>query len=137
MWHACGLALAFSAFSVDAQVVTDGTLGARVNIPGPNFIVPGSLGRVAGPNLFHSFSTLTVRQGGSVNFLSDGTIQSIIARVTGGQASGIDGQIRVTGGFANLFLLNPAGIFFFDLPNRLIVNTFEQLCLIFPMTNVT
>lgn len=112
MWHACGLALAFSAFSVDAQVVTDGTLGARVNIPGPNFIVPGSLGRVAGPNLFHSFSTLTVRQGGSVNFLSDGTIQSIIARVTGGQASGIDGQIRVTGGFANLFLLNPAGIFF-------------------------
>ena len=104
----CCLSVPFAT----AQVITDGTLGARSVLLGPNYIVTASLGRVAGANLFHSFSSLTIRQGQSVNFLADGTIQSVIARVTSGQPNTIDGQIRSTGGAANVFILNPAGIFF-------------------------
>ncbi|MGK7929587.1 MAG: CHAT domain-containing protein, partial [Spirulina sp.] len=39
-------------------------------------------------------------------------IQNILARVAGGNPSFIDGLIQVTGGNANLYLMNPAGIVF-------------------------
>ena len=108
------MAITFAGAIVPAggQVTTDGTLGARVNLTGPNFLVAPGLGRISGANLFHSFSTLTIRSGQSVNFLADGTLQNVIARVTGGQASSIDGQIRSGTANVNVFLLNPAGIFF-------------------------
>ncbi len=39
-------------------------------------------------------------------------IKNILARVTGGDASLINGLIQVSGGNSNLFLMNPAGIVF-------------------------
>ncbi|CAD5917037.1 Filamentous hemagglutinin family outer membrane protein [Planktothrix tepida] len=65
-----------------------------------------------GSNLFHSFQNFNVNTGQIVNFISEPNIQNILGRVTGGQASIIDGLIQVLGGNSNLFLINPAGIVF-------------------------
>jgi filamentous hemagglutinin family protein len=63
-------------------------------------------------NLFHSFSQFGLSQGQIANFLSNPSIQNILARVTGGDASVIHGLLQVTGGNSNLYLINPAGIVF-------------------------
>lgn len=99
---------------VQAQSITpaaDGTGtivtpdGNRLNISG------GALSKDKG-NLFHSFEQLGLNSGEIANFLSNPNIQNILGRVTGGNASYIDGLIQVTGGNSNLFLMNPAGIIF-------------------------
>jgi filamentous hemagglutinin family protein len=96
--------------TVRAQVSSDGTLSTTVSSPdGLNFTIDN--GDQAGGNLFHSFSQFSVPTGGSAVFQNPVDVQNIISRVTGGSISNIDGLIR-TQGSANLFLLNPAGIFF-------------------------
>ncbi|MEB3884910.1 CHAT domain-containing protein [Lyngbya sp. CCY1209] len=65
-----------------------------------------------GGNLFHSFTRFDVESGAVANFLSDPSIANILARVVGGDASRINGLVRVSGGASNLFLINPAGILF-------------------------
>jgi filamentous hemagglutinin family protein len=69
-------------------------------------------GTQAGTNLFHSFQQFGLNQGQIANFLSNSAIANILGRVTGGNASVINGQIQVTGSNANLYLMNPAGIVF-------------------------
>ena len=103
----CGI-----AGNAHAQVITDGSLGPRVTLTGPNFQVFPSLGRSSGQNLFHSFSTLTIRSGQSVQFFVDANTRNVISRVTGGVPSTIDGQIRNAVQNVNLFLINPNGIVF-------------------------
>lgn len=110
-----GLGLALAGLAgppAQAQIATDGTLGAATALVGPNFAIPASLGRQAGANLFHSFSTFGVPTGGSATFSGPGTVANIISRVTGGGASSIDGTLRSTMAGANLFLVNPSGILF-------------------------
>ncbi|WP_347342563.1 CHAT domain-containing protein [Coleofasciculus sp. FACHB-1120] len=79
--------------------------GNRLNISG------GTLSKDQA-NLFHSFEQLGLNSGEIANFLSNPSIQNILGRVTGRNASYIDGLIQVTGGNSNLFLMNPAGIIF-------------------------
>jgi len=79
--------------------------GNQVNITGGSFSKDGA-------NLFHSFSQFGLDQNEIANFLSNPSIQNILGRVTGGDASIINGLIQVTGGNSNLFLMNPAGIMF-------------------------
>ncbi|QIR40051.1 filamentous hemagglutinin N-terminal domain-containing protein [Tolypothrix sp. PCC 7910] len=69
-------------------------------------------GTQTGTNLFHSFEKFGLNQGQTANFISNPSIQNILGRVTGGEASIINGLIQVTGGNSNLFLMNPAGIIF-------------------------
>ncbi len=97
--------------SSSAQVATDGSLGPRVTFNGPNFVIPPTIGRASGPNLFHSFATMNVNNGQTLNFLGGSQIANIIARVTGGTQTNIDGQLSASTG-VNLFLLNPSGIMF-------------------------
>ncbi|MBW4679474.1 MAG: CHAT domain-containing protein [Microcoleus vaginatus WJT46-NPBG5] len=63
-------------------------------------------------NLFHSFERFGLNSGEIANFVSNPQIQNILGRITGGNASYINGLIQVTGGNSNLFLMNPAGIVF-------------------------
>ncbi|MEL7036372.1 MAG: CHAT domain-containing protein [Cyanobacteria bacterium J06592_8] len=65
-----------------------------------------------GANLFHSFTEFNVESGQVANFVSNNSIQNILTRVVGGNVSVIDGVLQVTGGNANLFLMNPAGVIF-------------------------
>ncbi|MCA6501414.1 MAG: filamentous hemagglutinin N-terminal domain-containing protein [Pseudanabaena sp. M135S2SP2A07QC] len=85
------------------QVTPDINNAQQLNITG---------GTQAAANLYHSFQQFGLTQGEIANFMSNSSIQNILARVTGGDASVINGLVQVTGGNSNLYLLNPAGIIF-------------------------
>lgn len=99
--------------SAPAQITSggDGTLvnqnDSAINITGGT--ITG--GTQAGSNLFHSFGQFNVDAGQTANFVDPG-VQNILGRVTGGNTSLINGALQVTGGNANLYLMNPAGIIF-------------------------
>lgn len=113
-WLVCSLCLCLPIASSPAlgQIVPDNTL--RVNsvvtpIGNINFEING--GTVAGSNLFHSFKEFSVPTAGLAFFNNPLNIENILTRVTGGFISNIDGLLQVRGN-ANLFLLNPNGVFF-------------------------
>ncbi|MBD2440155.1 CHAT domain-containing protein [Nostoc sp. FACHB-110] len=113
---ASNLALILSLLpaSVKAQSITpasDGT-GTVVNTQGNNINISGGSLSSDQINLFHSFTKFGLDANQTANFLSQPSIQNILGRVTGGQASLINGLITVTGGNSNLYLINPAGIIF-------------------------
>lgn len=96
-----------------AQVVLDGKFGASGPVTGPNYNITESMGAVRGNNLFHSFSQFNLSAGEVAAF--SGTtkgIQNILARVTGGGASSINGTIRSEIVGANFFFINPNGVVF-------------------------
>ena len=109
-----GLAVAAS-HAARAQVVRDGTLGPGKDIQpsGPAYLISPALGETHGPNLFHSFESFSLRDTAagreSAHFEAGTGVQNILARVTGGHESDIDGKL---GADANLYLMNPAGIVF-------------------------
>jgi filamentous hemagglutinin family protein len=89
----------------------DGT-GTLVTPSGNQFNIGGGQFSRDGANLFHSFTRLGLSRDQIANFLSSPRIQNILGRVVGGEASFIDGLLRVSGGSANLYLMNPSGIVF-------------------------
>ena len=104
------LVAALCASTGVAEVVTDGRFGAGTALPGPNFLIPADLGRKSGGNLFHSFSALNLESSESATFSGPADVRNILARVTAGGASSIDGTLRSGISGANLFLINPKGI---------------------------
>ncbi|MGB1109063.1 MAG: CHAT domain-containing protein [Gammaproteobacteria bacterium] len=101
-----------ASLGAQAQVETDGSLGAATSLAGPAFAIPQSLGQTQGNNLFHSFRQLDLSAGQSATFSGAASLQRVIARVTGGAASSIDGTLRSTISGADLYLLNPQGVVF-------------------------
>ncbi|MEP0981353.1 CHAT domain-containing protein [Leptolyngbya sp. FACHB-17] len=93
-----------------AQIVPTG--GTISTLNGNRFDITGGARSTDGANLFHSFTQFGLNQNQIANFLSDLTIQNILARVNGSNPSIINGLIQVTGGNSNLFLMNPSGILF-------------------------
>ncbi len=89
----------------------DGT-GTVVNPEGEVFYIQGGTVSGDGANLFHTFEQFGLNAGQTANFLSNPEIRNILGRVTGVDASYINGLIQVTGGQSNLFLINPAGLVF-------------------------
>ncbi|MDB9493802.1 filamentous hemagglutinin N-terminal domain-containing protein [Spirulina subsalsa CS-330] len=95
-----------------AQLLPDATLGAESSqvIHQPHrAIIQGGASR--GSSLFHSFQDFNVNAGQAVYFANPAQIGAIFTRVTGGNPSDILGTLGVDGG-ADLFLLNPNGIYF-------------------------
>lgn len=94
-----------------AQVISDKTVGTIVQTPdNQTFII--TEGTQVGDNIFHSFQTFSVPEQGSIVFDTSSTVQNIFSRITGENRSNINGSIVVQNSNANLFLLNPNGIFF-------------------------
>lgn len=99
-----------------AQIVPDRTLGneasrvrrGRVNGQ-PARIIQG--GSTSGSSLFHSFDQFNVADLQQVYFADPSGVTDIFTRVTGDNPSAIYGTLGVLGG-ANLFLLNPNGVYF-------------------------
>ena len=95
--------------SAQITPANDGT-NTQVNTTGQQIDITG--GTQAQQNLYHSFQQFGLNQGQIANFLSNPNIINILGRVTGGESSFINGQIQVTGGNSNLYLMNPSGIIF-------------------------
>jgi filamentous hemagglutinin family protein len=79
---------------------------------GTRFDITGGTTSANGVNLFHSFTKFGLDANQIANFISNPEIKNILGRVSGGDASIINGLIQVSGGNSNLFLMNPAGIIF-------------------------
>jgi filamentous hemagglutinin family protein len=94
---------------LNAEIITDGTIGQRSHLIGPHFTINEQLGLQVGNNLFHSFQTFNIETGEKATFSGPSSVTNILARVTGNQSSWIDGRITAN---ANLYLLNPNGIVF-------------------------
>ena len=115
-WQFYGLGLVGLFFTVpaSAQITPDSSVGTQVT---PNVTINGvpsdriDGGTVRGANLFHSFSDFNVQAGRGAYFTNPAGISNILTRVTGSNASNINGTLGVLGN-ANLFLLNPNGIIF-------------------------
>lgn len=97
-----------------AQSITSApdSTDTRVNRDGNRYDIDGGVRSRGGANLFHDFERFGLSRDEIANFLSNPDIRNILARVSGGEASFIDGLIQVSGGESNLFLMNPAGIIF-------------------------
>ena len=107
-------AIAASAY---AQITPDETLGSEASTVTPNVPLQGAPaeliegGAMRGSNLFHSFDDFNVETLQRVYFANPDGIENILTRITGGNASSIDGRLGVDGR-ANLYLLNPNGVVF-------------------------
>ena len=113
------LAISICIFSspVEAQIVTDGSLGTEQSTFAPNQDINGFSGdkidggAVRGENLFHSFQDFNISEGQSAYFVNPTGVTNIFSRVTGHNPSKLLGKLGVLGN-ANLFFLNPNGIIF-------------------------
>src|SRR5438034_8531241 len=84
--------LTLCAHSLLGGVVLDGSFG-KTTLPmsGPNsFLIPASVGKQVGGNLFQSFSQFNLTYQQSATFTGPNTIHDILARVTSGSPSSID-----------------------------------------------
>jgi filamentous hemagglutinin family protein len=103
--------------AVLAEIKPDSTLGNEPSLVKQNVDIQGTIGNlieggaVRGANLFHSFSEFNITDGQRVYFSNPTGIENILTRVTGKNRSEILGTLGVLGN-ANLFLINPNGIFF-------------------------
>jgi filamentous hemagglutinin family protein len=120
-WHfrvAFAFSMSYAVASSDstafAQLIPDTTLGTEnstVTSISPT-VDQINGGAIRGANLFHSLLEFNVGEGRTVSFTNPAGIENILTRVTGTNASNILGTLAVSGGNANLFLINPNGINF-------------------------
>ncbi|MEL7245213.1 MAG: filamentous hemagglutinin N-terminal domain-containing protein [Cyanobacteria bacterium J06573_2] len=97
--------------SANAEITANpNDAGTIINQDGDTLNIEG--GTRKDKNLFHSFEKFGLEEGQTANFKSNPEIENILGRVTGGDASVINGTIEVTGSNANLYLMNLAGIIF-------------------------
>lgn len=101
-----------TASALAQNITLDGTLGPAGTLTGPTYIIPQAAGTTVGTNLFHSFGRFNLDTGEIARFTSTPTIRNILARITGGSRSNIDGLIITQSPNVNLFLINPSGITF-------------------------
>jgi filamentous hemagglutinin family protein len=74
--------------------------------------IDASDGAISGRNLFHSFSRFNLDRnlGETATFSQPPNIRNVIARVTGGSPSRIDGALTIQGTAINFFFINPNGV---------------------------
>lgn len=97
--------------SASAQIRPDATLPINSEVRSEGTIQRILGGTQAGQNLFHSFRQFDLPTGTTAYFDQNPALTNIFARITGGQASTLDGVLRANGA-TNLFLINPRGILF-------------------------
>ncbi len=112
----------------------DGSLGnaGTLDLPGPDYEIKAEYGHQAGTNLFHSFQQFNIHADESATFTGPDSVQNIISRVTGGDASWIDGRLASAIPNADFYFLNPAGVMFgqnasLDLGGSFHVSTADYL----------
>ena len=126
---------------LEAQIRLDGTLGKASSLQptvkaggAQEYMIDSGLGQKVGQNLFHSFSDFNVGNGQIASFTGPADVQNILARVTGGRPSQIDGTLHSEINGADLYLLNPRGVIFgstarLDLSGSFAVSTGDHVSL--------
>ncbi|CAN5387108.1 hypothetical protein BH09PLA1_BH09PLA1_23620 [soil metagenome] len=110
---AIALAVCFSTPQCSsAQIAHDGSFTHARSLSGPNTLIQPQDGKRVGNNLFYSFSTFNVPRNGAAEFQGLADVRNVLARVTGGSPSSIDGTLSCTIPGASLFFINPAGVTF-------------------------
>ncbi|SBT05625.1 exported hypothetical protein [Candidatus Propionivibrio aalborgensis] len=106
----------FFPLAASAQIATDSSLGQGAQVlAGPAYVIPETLGKLSGNNLFHSFETFNIQGGESATFTTaTAGISNVISRVTGGAVSQINGTLSLVAasGQPNFYFINPAGVTF-------------------------
>lgn len=97
--------------AAQAQSITSADTATTVQQTGRQYQIDG--GNLSGDStaLVYSFDQFGLLTGESAQFSNPATVETIIGRVLGGDASIIDGLLAVEGE-ANLYLVNPAGVLF-------------------------
>ena len=93
-----------SAQPLFGGVVVDNSFGHGGALPGPNFMIPASVGKQVGSNLFQSFNQFNLTSSQSATLTGPPNVQNILSRVTSGSPSSIDGTVNSEIHGANLFL---------------------------------
>jgi filamentous hemagglutinin family protein len=97
---------------VAQAIAPDNSTNTQVTVQGSRLDISGGSRSADGANLFHSFIRFGLDGNQVANFQVTPELQNVLSRVTGGDASYINGLIQMTGGNANLYLINPSGILF-------------------------
>ncbi len=97
---------------LQSQIQTDGSMGSAQSLQGPDYRIDEVLGRRSGSNLFHSFSDFNIHTGESATFTGASDIANVISRVTGGNASTINGLLKSEIAGADFYLINSSGVLF-------------------------
>ena len=95
-----------------AQSITPADASTVVTSTGNQIEITGGQVSGDGGNLFHSFQQFGLSEQQTANFVANPLVQNVLGWVSGGDASYIDGVLRVSNSDANLYLVNPAGILF-------------------------
>ena len=102
-----------------ADVVFDSSLGepglAPAGVIGTTAVdyrIGAERGQLRGTNLFFSFQRFSIESGRIGAFDGPSGVQNVLARVTGGEASHIDGTLGSAIAGADLWLINPSGVVF-------------------------
>src|SRR5215468_8031807 len=134
--------LALSALAVaQSPIATDGSLSHAAADVGPgtdslgraaDYLIGADLGKLSGDNLFHSFARFGIPANETATFDGPAIVKNVIARVTGGATSNIDGTLRSTMPLADVWLMNPSGIVFgehaqLDVPGSFHAATADSL----------
>lgn len=121
-----------TTFAQSLIPAADGT-GTVVTINGQTYTITGGTQSGDGANLFHSFQELGLNPHEIAQFLAQPQVQNILARVTGGNPSVIQGLIQVLGSSnPNLYIMNPAGIVLtptatIDVPGSFMATTSDRV----------
>jgi filamentous hemagglutinin family protein len=100
-----------------AQIIPDTSFGEASSRISPNIVTDQGVidliegGSIRNEHVFHSFSDFNISNGQQVYFSNPTLIENIFSRVTGNNTSEILGTLGVLGN-ANLFFINPNGIYF-------------------------
>ena len=125
------------SLKTNAQLIQDNTLGNENSIITPNQQIRGDIaeyiegGTIRGEDLFHSFREFNINELQRVYFANPSGIENILIRVTGNNISNILGTLGVNGD-ANLFLMNPQGLYFgenarLDITGSFLATTAENV----------
>ncbi|MFK8186551.1 MAG: filamentous hemagglutinin N-terminal domain-containing protein [Phormidesmis sp.] len=130
------IAIAMFPSQTSAQSIipaTDGT-GTAVTQQGDNYTIDAGSLSADGANLFHSFEAFSLSSEETANFLTQPNVQNILASVSGGSPSILNGLLQINSleSAPNLFLMNPAGVLFganaqINLPGNLTVTTADAI----------
>jgi filamentous hemagglutinin family protein len=117
---------------LSSGITTDGTMGAAQSLSGTQISIPQALGTTVGQNLFHSFADFNINNGQTVVFSGNDSLVNVISRVTGGNATVIDGLLKSDLKNADFYFINPNGITFgataqVDVPAAFHISTADKI----------